>query len=175
MALVDQLAEQLRVVHDLVVAAELRVLVGERVEAVRAGRDDLDVVLAAGADAVERLDVLLAEHLEDELVAQAPGRVAGAGLAWPRTANSTPAVCSSSATARVTFLERSSSAPAQPTQNRYSTSSGMSPSTTRTSKDRPSVQSSRALLFSPHGLPAFSRLRSITPASLGNADSISTW
>ena len=40
-ALLDQPAEQLGVVDDLVVAADLRVLVGERVEAVRAGRDDL--------------------------------------------------------------------------------------------------------------------------------------
>ena len=50
MAVLDELAEQLRVVDDLAVAAELRVLVGERVEAVRAGRDDLDVVLAGRAD-----------------------------------------------------------------------------------------------------------------------------
>ena len=55
-------------------------------------------------------------------------------------------MCSSSATARVIFFARSSSAPAQPTQNRYSTSSGIgSPASTwRTSKSRPSVQSSRA-------------------------------
>ncbi len=65
-----------RVVHDLVVAAELRVLVLQRVEAVRALRDDL-----LHAHAVERLDVLHREHLEDVLVARAAGRVAGAHLA----------------------------------------------------------------------------------------------
>src|SRR4051812_20659645 len=80
-ALLDQLAQQLRVVDDLVLAADLRVLPAERVEAVRAGRDDL-----AGArhatleDAVQRLDVLHGQLLEDELVAHAAGRVAGAGL-----------------------------------------------------------------------------------------------
>ena len=63
-------------VHDLVVAAELRVLVLQRVEAVRALRDDL-----LHAHAVERLDVLHREHLEDVLVARAAGRVAGAQLA----------------------------------------------------------------------------------------------
>ena len=95
----------------------------------------------------------------------------------PSTANSTPAVCSSSATARDTFFERSSSAPAQPTQNRYSTSSGSAApgSTLRTSKGRPSIQSSRLAAFMPQGLPLFSMLRSITPASLGKADSMSTW
>ena len=71
-----QLAEQLRVVHHLVVAAELRVLVLQRVEAVRALRDDL-----LDAEAVERLDVLHRQHLEDVLVARTAGRVAGAQLA----------------------------------------------------------------------------------------------
>ena len=40
----------------------------------------------------------------------------------PSTAKSTPAVCSSSATARVVFFARSSYAPAHPTQNSHSTS-----------------------------------------------------
>ena len=95
----------------------------------------------------------------------------------PSTANSTPAACSSSANARVTFFERSSSAPAQPTQNRYSMSaSSLVPgSARRTSKARLCIHSSRPLSARPHGLPLFSRLRSITPASDGNADSISTW
>ena len=63
-------------VHDLVVAAELRVLVLQHVEAVRALRDDL-----LHAHAVERLDVLHGEHLEDVLVARAAGLVAVAQLA----------------------------------------------------------------------------------------------
>ena len=72
----DQLHQELRVVDHLVVAVELRVLVLQRVEAVRALRDDL-----LHAEAVERLDVLHREHLEDVLVARAPGAVAGAHLA----------------------------------------------------------------------------------------------
>ena len=71
----DQLVEELAVVHHLVVAAELRVLVEQRVEAVRALRDDL-----LDAHAVERLDVLHRQHLEDVLVAGAAGAVAGAHL-----------------------------------------------------------------------------------------------
>ena len=63
---------------DLVAAAEVRVLVGERVEAVRAARDDL-----RHAGLVQRLDVLLGERLEHVLVAHPPGRVAGARLARP--------------------------------------------------------------------------------------------
>ena len=57
-----------------------------------------------------------------------PRRRAGSPVqasAGPRTAKVTPAVCSSSAIALVVFLARSSSAPAQPTQNRYSMLSGM--------------------------------------------------
>src|ERR671910_1268228 len=74
-ALGNEPLEQLAVVDDLVVAAELRVLVAERVEAVGALGDDL-----AHAHAVERLDVLHGEHLEDVLVARAPCGVAGAVL-----------------------------------------------------------------------------------------------
>jgi hypothetical protein len=91
----------------------------------------------------------------------------------PRIAKSTPASCSSVATARVVFFARSSNAPAQPTQKRYSKSS---PALARlTSKSRPLVQSSRVFGGAPQGLPLFSRLRSMTPASDGNDDSISTW
>ena len=41
LALAHQLVQQLRVVHDLVVPVQLRVLAAQRVQAVRAGRDDL--------------------------------------------------------------------------------------------------------------------------------------
>ena len=95
--------------------------------------------------------------------------------AGPSTANETPAVCSSSAIARVVLRARSSSAPAQPTQNRYSTSAPIVPSTTGTSKSRPSAHSSRLASPMPHGSPLFSRFFSIDDASVGNADSISTW
>ena len=74
--------EQLGVVDHLVVATELAVLVLERVEAVGTGHDDLAL---RGGNAVEgvvhRLDVLLGEHLEQELVARAASGVTGTGLA----------------------------------------------------------------------------------------------
>ena len=80
-ALAHQRVEQLGVVHDLVVALELRVLAAEGVEAVRAGRDDLARAgLAALEHAVEELLGLRGHHLEQELVARPPRRVAGAGL-----------------------------------------------------------------------------------------------
>ena len=74
--LAHQLGQQLRVVHHVVAAAEVGILVGEGVEAVRARGDDL-----ARAGLVQRLDVLLGEGLEHVLVAHPPGGVAGAGLA----------------------------------------------------------------------------------------------
>ena len=77
--------------------------------------------------------------------------------------------------ALVVFLARSSSAPAQPTQNRYSMSSPMVPSTTGTSKSSSPIQPARAASPMPHGLPLFSRFFSSVDASAGNADSISTW
>ena len=72
----SELREQLGVVEHLVVAAEVRVLVGERVEAVRAARDDL-----GHAGLAERRDVRRGGRLEDVLVAHPPRRVAGAALA----------------------------------------------------------------------------------------------
>jgi hypothetical protein len=63
-----------------------------------------------------------------------PRRRAGSPVhasAGPSTAKLTPARWSSSAMALVVRLARSSRAPAQPTQKRYSTSSGMRPSSTR--------------------------------------------
>ena len=64
-------------VKHLVVAAELRVLVFSSVKAVRALGNDL-----ANSHAVESLDVLGGEHLEDVLVSRASSRVAGAVLGW---------------------------------------------------------------------------------------------
>ena len=75
LALLDQAGQQLGVVDDLVGAAELGVLVGDGVEAVRAaGHDRLRRGLVQG------LDVLLGQHGVHELVADPAGRVAGAGL-----------------------------------------------------------------------------------------------
>ena len=92
----------------------------------------------------------------------------------PRTANLTPAMFSSSAIDLVAFFARSSSAPAQPTQYRYSTSSGILPSTTWTSKSTSVIQSARRSSAMPHGLPRRSRLLSIVVASWGKADSTRT-
>ena len=79
--LAHQLVEQLGVVDDLVVAVELRVLAAEGVHAVRARGDDLARArLAALEDGVEHLLGLHGHHLEEELVARAPRRVAGAAL-----------------------------------------------------------------------------------------------
>ncbi len=95
----------------------------------------------------------------------------------PMIANFTPAMCSSSAKALVVFFARSSRAPAQPTQYRYSTSvrSSMSLPTTGTSKSTSLSHSRRCFFARPQGLPFFSRFLSIVPASDGNADSIITW
>src|SRR5437868_9982943 len=67
----DELRDHFAVVQHLEVPAELRVLVRERVEAVRALRDDL-----LHAVAVERLDVLLGEGLEQIFVPQPARRIA---------------------------------------------------------------------------------------------------
>ena len=76
--LAHELGEQLGVVDHLVAAAEIRVLVRERVEAVRTARDDL-----RHARLAERRHVLLRERLEDVLVPHPPRRVAGARLSGP--------------------------------------------------------------------------------------------
>src|SRR5713101_3955583 len=64
--------------HNVVAAAELRVLVLQRVEAVWTLRDDL-----LHAEPVERLDVLHRQHLKDVLVAGTAGGVASTQLARP--------------------------------------------------------------------------------------------
>ena len=84
---------------------------------------------------------------------------------------------SSSATARVVFLARSSYAPAQPTQNSQSTDSSDSRSspTTGTSKSRPCAQSMRMLGERFHGLPLDSMPLKSWLSSAGKFDSTSTW
>src|SRR5207237_2276769 len=81
----DELGDDLAVVEHLEVPAELRVLVGEGVEAVRALRDDL-----LEAVAPERLHVLLRERLEQVLVAEPARRVAVAGLLLAQDAEGDP-------------------------------------------------------------------------------------
>ena len=67
----DQLLDILRAMVDCVVPAQVRVFVGNRVEAVRTlGNHFLDVI------AVQGLNVLLGQHAVEILVAQTPRRVA---------------------------------------------------------------------------------------------------
>ncbi len=60
---------------DFKICTQLRVLVEERVEAVRAGGDDLLYAVA-----IECFDVLFSENLEQIFVAEPPGRVSRARL-----------------------------------------------------------------------------------------------
>ena len=71
----DQPRQNLGMVDHLVMAAEVRVLVAQRVEAVRAVGDDL-----RHAGLVERGHVLLGKGLEHVFVADPPRRIARAGL-----------------------------------------------------------------------------------------------
>ena len=84
---------------------------------------------------------------------------------------------SSSATAWVVFLARSSNAPAQPTQNSHSTSSRLSMSTPTclTGKSRSLAQSMRPLGSMPHGFPLRSMPLKMLLSSVGKFDSTSTW
>ena len=162
-------ASSSRVVDHLVAAAEVRVLVGERVEAVRAAGDDL-----RDAGLVERLDVLLGERLEDVLVADPPRRVAGAALARAEDREVDARLVSAAARSpRAVVRARSSNEEAQPTQYRYS-GAGSPGSSTRTPSS--AAQSARSDCALPHGFEARSTSRSIGSASAGKLDStITRW
>ena len=190
-ALGHQPVEQLGVVDDLHAAqAELRVLVADRVEAVRAGGDDgADPVL--GVRRRERRDVLLGEHLEEVLVARPPRRIAGAGLlraehgeraprpgaaAGPwrappcgcdrrRRRRSRPRTGSGRRARPPTERSRRSCATGGRRRRRAGRGASVSP---RTGTSRPFAQSSRADFGWPHGLPAFSMLRKAALSSFGN-------
>ena len=71
----DQLGQQLAVVDDFVVAAGLRIVVAQAVHAMRAVGHD-----PPHAASRERCDVLLGQLLEQQLVAHAAGRFAGAAF-----------------------------------------------------------------------------------------------
>ena len=79
LALRDQLEQVVGVVNDLPLGAEVGVLVGERVEAVRTGGDDL-LGAALLAIAVDGRDVRLRQHQEQQLVAGSACGVARARL-----------------------------------------------------------------------------------------------
>ena len=67
--LADQLVQQLSVVNNLVVAAHVWVLITQGVEAVCTGHDDLALLRRNALEClVQHLDVLLGQHLEQELI-----------------------------------------------------------------------------------------------------------
>src|SRR5579885_1400749 len=127
-----------RVMHYFVIAAKLRVLVLDGIEAVRAGRNDgavlqgrashavaarvtvhgMRILLLAHIEAVafERFDVLLRHHCHRYSL---PIRRAGSPVqdsSGPRMAKLTPAACKILTTAVATFWLRWSKEPMQPTQ-----------------------------------------------------------
>ena len=164
-----QMVEQLAVVDDLEVPPEGRVLVGQRVEAVRAGGDDL---LDPGVLRVSMFDPGLL--LVEILVPQPASRVTGA--AFLRSENgeghsgpvehaggglgplSGPLVEGARATHPVEVLDVVGDGAAD---HRHLEVQG-------------SVQSVRLAAPSPQGSPWFSMLRSMRPASVGKRDSMST-
>ena len=81
----DELLQQLAVVDDLVLAAELRVVVAKTVDAVRAvGHDPPHAVLE------ERRDVLLGKLSEEQLVAHAASRLRRCSVPRGRARRSSP-------------------------------------------------------------------------------------
>jgi hypothetical protein len=179
-ALGDEAAQQLGVVHDLEVAAHLRVLVGEGVEAVRAGRDDLALRRGSVAERLaEDLDVLLGLHLEEELVAQPPRRVAGARLALGQDheldAGGVEQLREGLGGLLGAVLQGTGTAdPVEVLDVCRDRVLAVGPE----DADRevalldPGVAGGGGR---PHGLPLFSTFLSIVPASLGKLDSMRTW
>ena len=85
-------------------------------------------------------------------------------------------MASSSATSLVVFFARSSKAPAQPTQNRYSKRRGLDVlAETGTSKSTSSIQFSAVLGVHSPGVALVLQVLEQPPSSLGNSDSIITW
>ena len=105
------MTQQLRVVDHLEVAAEVRVLVFHRVEAMRTTRDDL-----LGAHFIERGDVRLRHLLEEILVTHATRGVTGAGLAWSEYPKGHSRTMKHARGGPTCLRPRSSRDPAQPTQ-----------------------------------------------------------
>ncbi len=95
----DQLGEEFGLVHDLVVAAEVRILVFQIVEAMRALRDD-----PARLVAIERLDILPGHGRVEIFVAEPARRDRRCSISsLPKIANFTPACFIRPANERLTF------------------------------------------------------------------------
>ena len=158
------------------VAAQLPVLVAERVEAVRAGRHDRPLPHPV---AVERLDVARREHLEDVVVAHPARRVARARLLLargrrtgrrPRAGTSRPPARPSGCAGRRPRRNRPSRGPrARRGVRRRATSATVS-----TSNGSGFVQSRRADAGWPHGLPWSSMARNAPVSSCGKRESSRT-
>ena len=74
--LTDQLVQQLGVVDNLVVTAQVRVLVAQGVEAVCTGHNNLALLRRHALEGVvQHFDVLLCQHLEEELVTGTAGGI----------------------------------------------------------------------------------------------------
>ena len=129
----------------LVAAAELPVLVADRVEAVRAGGHD-----GLQAVAVQRLDVPGREHLVDVVVAHPAGRIARAGLllAEDREAHARPRRGTSRTPARRAGSARRTRPRSRPSTGPRSRRAGPRPpaATVGTSNGSPLVQSVRVEL-----------------------------
>ena len=160
----QQFVEELAVVDDAVLAAELRVLVLDRVEAVRARRDDrLDRYRFS-------LDVGLGEHLVEVLVAEPPGRLARALLLVAEDGELHPRrLHELDERARhllVALVERPVAA--DPVELLRL------PHVVMTRTPRSSAQSARVCHDICHGLPLFSRFRNAGCSFAGKRDSVST-
>ena len=165
-AVAHELREKLRVVHHLVATAEVRVLVAERVEAVRAARDDL-----RHPRVVQRRDVLLRVGLEDVLVAHAPRRIAGARLARAEDREVDARLLQQlhrrlGRVARTLVVRGGAADPVEDLRRRLALLETRTPS--------PSAHDARSPCGLPHGLPTRSTSRSIDSASCGKLDCIIT-
>jgi hypothetical protein len=75
LSFIDQLLEKCGVMDDLVLSAQLGIFIAQDVEAMGAGRDDLCYAIV-----IERLDILVGHHLEEEFVSCPAYGVTGAHL-----------------------------------------------------------------------------------------------
>ena len=106
----DQIGDDLRVVPNLELPAEMGVVLLQRVVAVGTGGDDLLHVVA-----LHHLDVRLGQRLVEVFVAAPHRGIAAAPSSVPKMPKLTPAAFRILAKAVETFFPRSSNDPAQPT------------------------------------------------------------
>ena len=172
----DEARQELAVMADRERAAQLAVLVADRVEAVGARRDDRPLPHPV---AVERLDVLAGEDLEHVLVAHPAGRVAGARLLLAedgeRDARGVEAGDHGPGDPPVAVVERGRAA--DPVQDLEGVELARRPGRPRrcgTGNGRPFAQSSRADGGWPHGLATLSMPLNAPVSSCGKRESSRT-